>query len=63
MFLEEIREKHPRFDGGSNRVPWDVEQAVSWGIDGGLQPKSLVVYPNHSLLNHNVTRILSVDRR
>ena len=57
MFLTEFREKHRGNRGGSRRIEPHMEQAVSVGIDSGVQPVPLVIQLNHGLINGDVIRI------
>lgn len=40
----------------------DVQQAVCCGIDGGVQPESVVIQLAHSLVNRDVIRICAIKR-
>jgi len=62
MFLTKFREKHRGNRGGSRRIKPDVEQAVGVGIDGSVQPISLVIELNHGFINCNVIRVSTICR-
>ncbi|SDM40287.1 hypothetical protein SAMN05192554_10225 [Haloarchaeobius iranensis] len=47
---------------GSRRIEPDVQQAIRCWSDGGVQPISLVVELDHSLVNRDVIRFDAVCR-
>ena len=60
MFLAQFRKEHLGQRQCSRRKQPDVEQAVRGGIDGGVQPVSLVVELDHGFIDRNVIRIRTV---
>jgi hypothetical protein len=60
MFLTEFGKEHFGQRQCSRRKQPHVEQAVRGGIDGGVQPVSLVVELNHGFIDRNVIRVGTV---
>jgi len=56
IFLAEFFEEHLGESGGPGRTERDVGQAVGDGIDSGVQPESLAVDLDHSLVDGDVIR-------
>ncbi len=56
MFLAEFAEKHLGDSGGPGRGERDVKQAVSGVVDRRVQPESLVIDLDHSLVDGDVIR-------
>lgn len=56
VFLFELAKKHFRDRRRSTRMEADVKDMVRYGIDGGVQPKLLVIDLNHRLIQCDVIR-------
>ena len=61
MFLTKFREEHLGECLCSRREQADVEQAVRCGIDGSVQPVSLVIELDHSFVKRNVIRVSTIE--
>ena len=61
MVLAEFFEEHLGDGGGPGRIERDVEQAVGGGIDSGVQPESVVVDLDHSLVDRDVIRVSALS--
>jgi len=62
VFLAQLPENLFRRAVVSDRVESSVEVFVGVGIDGVVQPVSLVTDSNHRLVNHNLIRRVSSRR-
>jgi len=62
MFLAEFFEEHLGDCGGPGWVERDVEQAVGGGIDRRIQPESLAVNLDQSLVDRDVIRASTFSR-
>jgi hypothetical protein len=59
-FLVESSKKYLSHSTCSRRKQPEVKQAVSVGVDHGIQPLSFVIEFNHGLINYNVIRARTV---
>lgn len=59
FFLEFLQELFCQ-DNGSRRKQPHMQEFVGFGINSGVQPKSLIVELNHGFVNRNVIRRLAV---
>jgi len=57
MFLTEFRKEHPGQRLYSRRIKPHMEQAIGVGIDSSVQPISIIIKLNHSLIDRNVIRL------
>jgi hypothetical protein len=62
MFLAEFSKEHLGQRQCSRRKQPDVEQTVRGGIDGSVQPVSLVVELDHGLIDRDVIRVGTICR-
>jgi hypothetical protein len=56
VFLAQLSKKLFRRTIISSRIEASVEEFVGFGIDGGVQPVSLVTDSNHRLVNRDLIR-------
>lgn len=62
MFLAEFIEEHLGYCLCSRRVKSHKQQMVCCGIDGGVQPVSLVIELDHGFVNRKVIRVSTFSR-
>ncbi len=60
MFLLESLRKLFCQDNSSCRKQPHMQELVRFGVDGGVQPESLIVELNHGFINRNVIWTLAV---